>query len=98
MNGSRIYETITEDKTTDSSLPKEKRLPPMAGVKIEVEGQGQTYKLTTDKNGWFKVEGLKPGEYLVRLHLSKGLGAGGGNERRVFLNEHSCRKENFYVD
>ena len=98
MNGSRIYGTIAKDKSTDSSLPKEKRLPPMADVKIEVEGQGQIYKLVTDKNGWFEIEDLKPGEYIVRLLLSKKLRAAGGNERKVFLNEQSCSKENFFVD
>ena len=98
MNGSRIYGTIVEDKSTDSSLPKEKRLLPMAGVKIEVEGQGQTYKLITDKNGWFEIEGLKPGEYLIRLMLSKGFRAAGGNERKIFLNERSCSKETFGVN
>lgn len=106
MNESRIYGTIVEDrsKTYQSltlkelkAVPKEQLTPPLSAIQIKVEGQGNTYNLTTDKNGQFEIDGLKPGEYVVQLVLPGNREAAGGNKRRVFLNERGCSQQFYSV-
>jgi hypothetical protein len=45
---------------------KDDRAAPLAGVKVRISGpDGQAVTLTTDKEGEFKVEKLRPGKYRV---------------------------------
>ena len=106
MNGSRIYGTILEDRSRayqsltlkeQNALPKEQITPPLLGIQVKVEGQENSYNLTTDKNGQFEIDGLKPGEYLVQLLLPGNREAAGGNKRRVFLNERGCSQQFYSV-
>lgn len=42
------------------------RVTPLAGVKVKISGpDGQSFTVTTDKEGEFKVEKLRPGKYRV---------------------------------
>lgn len=85
MKGSKIYGVVFEE----GSL--------MSGIEIKIIGQGDNYKLTTDKSGRFEIEGLKPGEYLILVSLPQNKVAYNGNSRRTYVFERGCRQENFGV-
>lgn len=48
---------------------------PMAGIKVTVEGVGARHELFTDNHGQYRITGLTPGDYDVRLELPPELGA-----------------------
>jgi hypothetical protein len=99
MNGGRIYGKVLKAYDVNYNLPKELWYQPMPDLKIEITGKAKKYNLVTDKNGWFELEGLVSGEYVIGVFLpKKKYYVVGGVSRKVYINNNGCATKTFYVE
>jgi protocatechuate 3,4-dioxygenase beta subunit len=78
---------------------------PVADVAVTVEGQNAQYDAVTDDKGKFRIEGVPPGKYLVKLKLPPGLirptgkdESGKTAENEVEVVAHGCVETPFYLE
>jgi hypothetical protein len=98
MSGGRIYGSVLWDYSTDNSLPKDQRHPPLAGIKVVIEGEGDRLELIADEKGWYEVQNVKPGRYSIEVSLPPGAYGNGGKSRKRRVNDRGCAKGVFYVN
>jgi hypothetical protein len=67
----------------------------IAGTVVSLEGQGQSYRTTTDKNGLYEMFGLLPGEYQVSFKVVEETKEYDGYTRRVRVYDRSCSRQDF---
>ena len=80
------------DRATPESGPR-----PVSGVKIFIQGPFQSVEAVTDKQGAYRVSGLAPGTYKVRIDLPDGLSTDNPEEQaKVF--DRGCAQVSFWVD
>jgi hypothetical protein len=70
---------------------------PVARARVEIEGGGRSSAVETDAEGEYRVEGLAPGDYTVRLKLPETLFIH-GPERKVSIAGSVCVGEWFSVE
>lgn len=89
--------TISGDvKRLDRTATFEERLRPVPGVKIIVEGPKRVETIT-DVKGTYKVSGLAPATYKVRVELPEGLSTHNPeDEAKVF--DRGCAQVSFWVE
>jgi hypothetical protein len=95
--GGRIFGSILRNQNVNHSLPEDQRYPPMAGIRILVEGQGSRFELISDEKGRYEVENLKPGEYSIEMILGPGVYGDGGTRKKAIVKDRACTKTTFYV-
>lgn len=78
---------------------------PIADVAVTIEGQNTQYDAVTDEKGGFRVEGVPPGKYLVKVKLPPGLISPGGKdesgrtaENEVEVAAHGCVETGFWLE
>lgn len=76
-------------------------LKPIVGVEVFIEGAGKRVATRTDAAGLYRVAGLSPGAYEVKLKPPPGLFAQrmydeGMVKAKVELVAHGCTQEDFY--
>lgn len=70
---------------------------PFADVKIMMAGQTKR-EIKTDRTGYFRVEGLSAGEYVVKVSVPLGLQVSGSNEQTVKVTDRGCAVVEFWVE
>lgn len=65
----REFQTVSAVRTTLSGTVIDERGGPVSSAMVTVAG-ATTAATVTDERGWFGIEQLPPGEYLLRAHLS----------------------------
>jgi 5-hydroxyisourate hydrolase-like protein (transthyretin family) len=76
---------------------------PVGSAELIIEGEGASLKARTDAQGNYRVIGLAPGAYKVKLKLPEGLtddGAGGSSiiESKVEVVARGCAGHDFYLE
>ena len=62
----RVYGSVVRvDSNLDSSKPK-RRITPVAGIKILIEGKSKTFEAVTDQNGFYSLNGIPDGKFTAR--------------------------------
>ncbi|HEY0376078.1 MAG TPA: carboxypeptidase-like regulatory domain-containing protein [Pyrinomonadaceae bacterium] len=83
-----------------------RRVKNIAGAKIKLKGEGQTYEAYTDEDGAYEIYGLPPGEYAVEPEPLPGLRLGtmlrygeadsaGEGVPKLVLRENGCAGASF---
>ena len=86
-----------EVKRLDQTARWEERLQPVSDVKIVIEGPSRRVEAITDKKGNYRVSGLAPNTYKVRVELPDGLSIHNPEqEARVF--DRGCAQISFWVE
>lgn len=82
---------------TSESAPWEERLRPVADIKVVIEGSSRRIEAITDKQGNYRVSGLAPDTYKVRVELPEGLSIY-NPERETKLFDRGCAQISFWVE
>jgi hypothetical protein len=69
---------------------------PLAGITVTIDGQTKK-EIKTDKKGQYRIEGLAPGEYLVKVDLPKGFDTRGAPEQKVKVTDRGCAVVGFWL-
>jgi carboxypeptidase family protein len=69
---------------------------PMTGIAVTIEGQTRE-KTETDAKGQYRVEGLPPGEYVVKVSLPEGLSIR-EPEQKVNVADRGCAVVGFWLE
>lgn len=69
---------------------------PLAGITITIDGQTKR-EIKTDTKGLYRVEGLPPGEYLVKVTLPEGFDTRGATEQKVKVTDRGCAVAAFWL-
>ena len=86
-----------EVKRLDQAARWEERLQPVSDVRIVIEGPSRRVEAITDKKGNYRVSGLAPNSYKVRVELPDGLSIHNPEqEARVF--DRGCAEISFWVE
>src|SRR5688572_22687964 len=67
----RIYGSVMRVETTLVEGVADRRVTPIAGLKVSIEGKGTHFEAVTDKNGLFRLKKIPDGRYTVRPMLPK---------------------------
>jgi protocatechuate 3,4-dioxygenase beta subunit len=86
-----------EVKRVDQNAPFEERLKPVANVKIVIDGPSKHVDVVTDQKGNYRVSGLPPGAYKVRVELPEGLSIY-NPEQEATLFDRGCAQVGFWVE
>jgi protocatechuate 3,4-dioxygenase beta subunit len=90
--------TISGDvNRVDRTATFEERLQPVSDVKIVIEGPAKRVEVATDKKGAYRVSGLSPGTYKVRVELPDGLSIY-NPEREASVFDRGCAQISFWVE
>ena len=76
---------------------------PVGSVELVIEGEGARVETRTDGEGNYRVAGLAPGAYTIRLEVPKGLtsgseGASSAAEGKVEVVGRGCGQADFYFE
>src|SRR6185503_124943 len=78
---------------------------PVADVAVTVEGGDAHYDAVSDEKGKFRIEGVPPGKYVVKLKLPAGLIRRSGKdesgktaENEVAVVAHGCAQTSFFLE
>jgi|GEM_PF-738685 len=71
---SRIFGSVDEYVTKIGDIERDAQYRPKAGLTIKVEGAAGKFEASTDTEGHFRMDGLKPGRYRVQLLLPANYG------------------------
>jgi protocatechuate 3,4-dioxygenase beta subunit len=86
-----------EVKRLDQAARWEERLQPVSDARIVIEGPSMRVEAITDKKGNYRVSGLAPNTYKVRVELPEGLSIHNPEqEARVF--DRGCAQISFWVE
>lgn len=86
-----------EVKRLDGAVTSAERLQPVPDVKIVIEGPSRRVEAITDQKGNYRVSGLAPNTYKVRVELPDGLSIHNPEqEARVF--DRGCAQISFWVE
>jgi len=86
-----------EVKRLDQAARGEERSQPVSDIKIVIEGSSTRVEAVTDKKGNYRVSGLAPNTYKVRVELTDGLSIQNPEqEARVF--DRGCAQISFWVE
>jgi hypothetical protein len=69
---------------------------PLAGITVTIDGQTKK-EIKTDTKGQYRIEGLTPGEYLVKVDLPKGFETRGAPEQKVKVTDRGCAVVGFWL-
>ena len=72
-------------------------LPPVKDVKILFEGSNKKFERKTDSEGKYRISGLAPGTYKVRIDLPEGLSIY-NPEVELKVHDRGCREAFFLVE
>jgi hypothetical protein len=75
---------------------------PVSLADLTIEGESLRIEARTDEQGGYRITGLAPGAYTVKLKVPNGMtsnGARGGTmaEKKADVVEHSCQPVDFYL-
>src|SRR5215510_3052420 len=75
---------------------------PVSFADLIIEGESLRFEARTDEQGGYRITGLAPGAYTVKLKIPNGMtsnGARGGAmaEEKADVVEHSCQPVDFYL-
>ncbi len=84
----------------------EKWYKPVANAELTIEGEGRQYQAQSDADGYFRVESVVPGKYVVKLKLPPGLIRNallkdeGATvvENEIEVVAHGCAESEFYLE
>ena len=86
-----------EVKRLDQAARWEERFQPVSDIKIVIEGSSTRVEAVTDNKGNYRVSGLAPNTYKVRVELPDGLSIHNPEqEARVF--DRGCAQISFWVE
>ena len=86
-----------EVKRLDQAARSEERFQPVSDVKIVIEGPSTRVEAVTDKKGNYRVSGLAPNTYKVRVELADGLSIHNPEqEAKVF--DRGCAQISFWIE
>ena len=94
--GGTIYGVVNRFRRVNADVSYQP-LGPMGGVRVAVEGGGRSVEALTDGEGAFRVLGLSPGSYNVRLAAPEGFWPG-RSEHKVELRDKGCAVVNFTLE
>ena len=86
-----------EVKRLDRAARWEDRLQPVSDVKIVIEGPSRRVEAITDNKGNYRVSGLAPDTYKVRVELPDGLSIH-NQEQEVQVYDRGCARTSFWVE
>jgi len=69
----------------------------MAGVKMNIKGETQTFQAVTNEEGEYRITGLPAGNYRALPQLPANVGAYAYRDEAASLSEHTCAEINFTV-
>jgi hypothetical protein len=64
-------------------------------IKITIEGNGRRFETTTNKEGYYQVGGLPPGQYNVKADISDGQSS--YSQLTVNVVDRGCAARDFYL-
>lgn len=70
---------------------------PVENAKILVAGANKTFEAITDAQGNFKIAGMPPSKYKVRIELPKGLSIY-NPEQEIEVHDRGCARASFYLE
>jgi Carboxypeptidase regulatory-like domain len=85
-------EVVRYNRTEQGGLDNQ----PLAGITVTIDGQTKK-EIKTDTKGQYRIEGLAPGEYLVKVDLPKGFDTSGAREQRVKVTDRGCAVVEFWL-
>ena len=91
--GALIYGEAQRYRSDGDSGPQQ---TPMAGLKINIEGEEKQVEARTDTKGHFSVGGLPPGVYKLKISLPTGLTSSSA-EQEIRVADRGCAKVHFGV-
>lgn len=94
--GGTIYGVVNRLRRVNADVSYQP-LGPMDGIRVTVEGSGRRVESVTDGKGEFRVTGLLPGSYKVRLTVPEGLWLS-SSEHKVELKDKGCALVNFFLE
>ena len=62
----RVYGSVTRIETVVEGDTVARRVVPVAGVKMLIEGEGKHFELVTDPQGFYRLENIPDGRYKAR--------------------------------
>jgi hypothetical protein len=71
---------------------------PMAGIKVTIQGLGARHELFTDNHGQYRINGLAPGDYDVRLELPPNLASTSSGDTVDRFGSYSGHKKTKVFD
>ena len=86
-----------EVKRLDRNSQYEERLKPIAGVRIAIEGPSKAVEATTDRKGQYRVSGLPPDTYKIRVEPPEGLSIY-NTEREAKVPDRGCAQISFWLE
>lgn len=99
--GGTIYGVVNKFRRISADGHSE-LLGPMEGIPITIEGSDARVESITDGKGEFRVTGLPPGNYKVRLKVPEGLWPGMGEqkdgEQKTEIKDKGCAYINFVLE
>lgn len=98
-HGGTIYGTVIRYTNPENPDRKEiRRGVPEVGQKIEVQGSNQDYETVVDGHGDFKLSGLPPGRYQIKLSSDSPVSVWRGKSTTVDLADQACSRFYFRID
>lgn len=70
---------------------------PLAGITVTIDGQTKR-EIKTDTKGQYRVEGLPPGEYVVKVTLPETFDTNGAPEQKVYVPDRGCAVVGFWLE
>ena len=64
-------------------------------IKIAIEGNGRQFETTTNKNGYYQVSGLAPGQYKVKADISDSQNS--HSQSTLNVVDRGCAARDFYL-
>ena len=86
-----------EVKRLDPAARWEERLQPVSDAKIVIEGPSSHLEVITDKKGNYRVWGLAPNTYKVKVELPEGLSIN-NPEQEAEVFDRGCAQVSFWVE
>lgn len=94
--GGTIYGVVNRFRRVNADVSFQP-VGPMDGIRVTIEGGGRRTESVTDGQGEFRVTGLSPGSYDVRLTVPEGLWPS-SSERKVELKDKGCARVSFVLE
>src|SRR5688572_20806722 len=91
--GGTIFGEIKLQRRNDTSWID---ATPLKGVKLLLVGRGKDYEALTDEKGKYKVSGVQPGTYRVRVQLPEGTSIHQA-EQEVEVSGKGCAQASFWL-
>ena len=98
-HGATIYGTVI--RYTNPANPDRKEVRrgvPETGQRIEIQGLNETYETKVDDHGDFKLSGLPPGRYQIKISSDSPIRVWQSRSTTVDLADQACSRLHFRID